>query len=86
MPGSGSHTRGGRGGELTRRVTTSPKLRTYVALSGLGLLAALALGRPEAAILALPFVVMLFAGLALAEDPELKPGSRRGGRRRVGGT
>ena len=71
MPGSGSHTRSGRGGELTSRVATSPKLLTYLALAGLGLLAALTLGRPEAAILALPFVVMMFTGLALVEEPRL---------------
>jgi len=71
VPRNGSHTRSGGGGELTRQVTTSPKLRTYVALSGFGLLAALALGRPEPLVLALPFVAMLFAGLALAEDPTL---------------
>ncbi len=71
MPRSRSNTRGGRGGELTSRVATSPKLLSYVALSGLGLLAALTLGRPEAAILALPFIVMLVTGLALAEEPDL---------------
>ena len=40
------------------------KLRVYVFLAGLGLLAALALGRPELAALAAPFA--LFAGLGLA--------------------
>ena len=40
------------------------KLRVYVVLAGLGLLAALALGRPELAALAAPFA--LFAGLGIA--------------------
>jgi uncharacterized protein (DUF58 family) len=53
------------------RVATS-KLRVYPALAGLGLVGALALGRPELAALAAPFAVFVGVGLALSRRPELK--------------
>ncbi len=49
----------------------SAKLRVYPALAGLGLIGALALGRPELAALAAPFAVFVGVGLALAQRPEL---------------
>jgi uncharacterized protein (DUF58 family) len=53
------------------RVATA-KLRVYPALAGLGLIAALALGRPELAALAAPFAVFVGVGVALAQRPELR--------------
>jgi uncharacterized protein (DUF58 family) len=52
------------------RRTASPKLGAYAGLAALGLLAALVLGRPELAVLATPFALVLLAGLALAREPE----------------
>jgi uncharacterized protein (DUF58 family) len=54
---------------VTRSATT--KLGAYAALVGLGLLAALVLGRPEPAALAAPFALLLLAGLSLAEPPRV---------------
>jgi uncharacterized protein (DUF58 family) len=51
--------------------TASPKLGAYAGLAALGLLAALTLGRPELAILASPFALILFAGLAVSREPEI---------------
>jgi uncharacterized protein (DUF58 family) len=51
--------------------TASPKLGAYAGLAALGLLAALALGRPELAVLAAPFALVLFTGLASTREPEL---------------
>jgi uncharacterized protein (DUF58 family) len=51
--------------------TASPKLGAYAGLAALGLLAALALGRPELAVLASPFALLLFAGLAATREPEV---------------
>lgn len=53
------------------RVATA-KLRVYPALAGLGLIGALALGRPELAALAAPFAVLVGVGVALAQRPELR--------------
>jgi uncharacterized protein (DUF58 family) len=53
-------------------VTASPKLLAYAALGGAGILAALAWDYPEAAVLGLPFVVAVLAGLALADPPDLR--------------
>ncbi len=53
------------------RVATA-KLRVYPALAGLGLIGALALGRPELAALAAPFAVLVGVGLAFAHRPELR--------------
>ena len=52
--------------------TATPKLGAYTALAGLGLLAALVLGRPELVALAAPFAAVLVVGLSLAEAPRLK--------------
>lgn len=52
-------------------LTVSSKLGAYAALGAAGLLAALAWGRPEAAVLGLPFIVAVLAGLALVDRPVL---------------
>jgi uncharacterized protein (DUF58 family) len=52
--------------------TASPKLHVYAALAGAGMIAALALGRPELAALAAPFAAFVLIGLALARPPELR--------------
>ena len=53
------------------RVATA-KLRVYPALAGLGLIGALAFGRPELAALAAPFAVLVGVGLVLARRPVLR--------------
>jgi uncharacterized protein (DUF58 family) len=55
---------------VTRSAT--PKLGAYTALAGMGLLAALVVGRPELAALAAPFALVLVAGLALAAEPKIE--------------
>ena len=55
---------------MTRSATG--KLRVYIVLAGLGLLAALALGRPELAALASPFAVFVALGLAVARPVEVR--------------
>src|SRR5919198_172648 len=57
-------------GTVSRRAT--PKLGAYTALAGVGLLAALVVGRPELAALAAPFALVLVAGLSLAAEPKLE--------------
>jgi uncharacterized protein (DUF58 family) len=54
---------------MTRRAT--PRVAAYAALAALGLLAALALHRPELAALAAPFAALLALGLATTRPPEL---------------
>ena len=54
---------------MTRAATT--KLGAYAALTGVGLIAALVLGRPEPAALAAPFALLLVVGLSLAEPPRI---------------
>jgi uncharacterized protein (DUF58 family) len=49
--------------------TASPRLVAYAAVSAVGLVAALALRRPELAVLAAPFAALLAVGLQLAETP-----------------
>jgi uncharacterized protein (DUF58 family) len=49
----------------------TPKLGAYAGLAGLGLLAALVLGRPELVALAAPFAVIVAFGLILADEPGL---------------
>jgi uncharacterized protein (DUF58 family) len=51
--------------------TASPRVTAYAALAAALLLAALALRRPELAVLALPFALPPALGLALARPPEL---------------
>ena len=52
---------------MTRRA--SPKLAGYAGLAGFGLLAALAVGRPEIVALTAPFLLALGVGLALSGTP-----------------
>jgi uncharacterized protein (DUF58 family) len=49
----------------------SPKLGAYSGLTAFGLIAALAFGRPEIAVLTAPFSLVLVAGLALASEPHV---------------
>lgn len=49
----------------------SPRLGAYAALTALGLVAALALGRAELAVLAAPFAVLLALGIAAARPPSV---------------
>jgi uncharacterized protein (DUF58 family) len=49
----------------------SAKIAAYVGVAALGLLAALALGRPELVAVAAPLAVLVVAGLAGARDPDL---------------
>ena len=53
----------------------SPRLRAYAALAAIALIGALAFGRPDLAVLATPFVVLLgvaFMGVPLALDGRLE--------------
>jgi uncharacterized protein (DUF58 family) len=50
----------------------SPKLGAYAGLSALGLLAAVALGRPELVALAAPFLLVLGVGLAADRAPRFR--------------
>src|SRR5262249_29471026 len=60
----------GRAGHRVRRTATA-KLGAYTALAGMGLVAALVIGRPELVALAAPFALVLLAGLSLAQTPEV---------------
>ena len=56
-------------------LSLSPRLRAYTALAAIALIAALAFGRPDLAVLATPFVVLLgiaFVGVPLALDGRLE--------------
>ncbi|MDQ2981265.1 MAG: DUF58 domain-containing protein [Actinomycetota bacterium] len=55
---------------MSQAATT--KLRAYSALAGLGLIGALALGRPELAAIAAPFAVFVGIGLALGQRPGIR--------------
>jgi uncharacterized protein (DUF58 family) len=57
---------------VTRR--SSPRLAGYAILVAAGLLAALALRRPELAIVAAPAALLLVLGTTLARDPRVKVG------------
>jgi uncharacterized protein (DUF58 family) len=50
----------------------SPRTPGLLALAGAGLIGALASGRPELALLSMPFLVFAGAGLILAREPELE--------------
>ena len=52
----------------------SPRLRGLIGLASSALVGALAIGRPELAVLAAPFVLLAGVGLALAEAPRLAVG------------
>ena len=54
---------------MTRR--GSPRLEGYAVLAAVGLVASLALRRPELAVAAAPFAILLTLGTTLARDPEL---------------
>src|SRR6266849_2814454 len=58
------------------RRSAAPKLGAYAGLAGLGLLAALVLGRPLLVALAAPFALVVAAGLILGEDPGLRTSIR----------
>jgi hypothetical protein len=62
----------GRAGFAPASRYATPKLGAYTALAGLGLIAALVVGRPELAALAAPFALVLVAGLSLASEPRLE--------------
>lgn len=51
------------------RQTTAPRLPAYAGLAAFGLLAAVALGRPELAVLAAPFALVSAVGVSLARVP-----------------
>lgn len=53
------------------RGSLSPRTPGLLTLAGAGLIAALAAGRPELALLAAPFLVFAGAGLVLAREPQL---------------
>ena len=50
----------------------SPRVSGLLALAGIGVIAALAGGRPELAVLATPMLVFVGVGLVLAQEPELE--------------
>ena len=50
----------------------SPRLVPYLGLAALGLIAALALRRPELVVVAAPFALIVAAGLLLEGRPEVK--------------
>jgi uncharacterized protein (DUF58 family) len=52
----------------------SPRTRGLLALGGASLIAALATGRPELALLAGPFLLFVGAGLTLAREPRVTAG------------
>jgi uncharacterized protein (DUF58 family) len=52
--------------------TASPKLGAYAGLSALGLLAALAFGRAELAVLAVPFAIAIATAVPWVADPALR--------------
>ena len=53
------------------RGSLSPRTPGVLALAGAGLIAALATGRPELALMAVPFLVFGGAGLVLAQEPHV---------------
>ena len=52
--------------------TASPRLEGYAIVVGAGLVAALALRRPELAVIVVPFALVLAAGLRAGEAPEVE--------------
>jgi uncharacterized protein (DUF58 family) len=63
----------------------APKLRVYPALAGIGVLAGLALGRPELVALAAPFAVLTAVGVSLAQEAEMRARLVLGAERQVEG-
>lgn len=66
--------------------TGGPRLVGYAALSALGLIAALGLRRPELAVLAAPFAVVLALGTGFARDPHVEAELTLGGERTLEAT
>jgi uncharacterized protein (DUF58 family) len=58
------------------RRSATPRLGAYAGLTALGLLAALALGRPELVALTAPFALVVVAGLASAQRPTVRAAAR----------
>jgi uncharacterized protein (DUF58 family) len=56
------------------RRAASPRVEGFAFVAGVGLVAALALRRPELAVVAAPFAVALALGLRLARDPQVTLG------------
>src|SRR5205085_9786461 len=68
--GADAARRGRRPGPSVTRAA-APKLGAYAGLAGLGLLAALVLGRPELVAFAAPFAAVVALGLVLGGEPQL---------------
>src|SRR4029079_12186588 len=62
------------GGPVPLTTSASPRLAGYAALGAVGLLAALAFGRPALAAMSVPFAVALGLGFAASSRPELNLG------------
>ena len=62
------------GGLVLLTTSASPRLAGYAALAAVGMLAALALGRPAFAALSVPFAVVLGVAVAASPRPELRIG------------
>ncbi len=69
---------------LVKRAATA-KLRVYPALAAVGVLAGLALGRPELVALGAPFAVLAAVGVSLAQEPRLQVRLVLGAERQVEG-
>jgi uncharacterized protein (DUF58 family) len=64
----------------------SPRVEGYAILAGAGLVSALALRRPELAVAAAPFAVVLVLGLRLARDPDVRIGMELAAERTLEGS
>ena len=63
--------RDARGARAAVSRSPSPRLPGLLALAGAGVVAGLASGRPELAVLAAPFLLLVGVGLVLAEEPRV---------------
>ena len=68
---SGTARAGRAGTSVVTRAFGTARLHTFVVLAAVGLVAALATGRPELAALAAPFAVALVVGIAAASHPRV---------------
>lgn len=66
--------------------TASPRLIGYASLSAIGLVAALALRRPELAVVAAPFALFLAIGTRIAREPRISAGLELEAERALEGT
>jgi uncharacterized protein (DUF58 family) len=66
--------------------TASPRLIGYASLSTVGLVAALALRRPELAVIAAPFALLLAIGTRMAREPRISVGLELESERALEGT